>query len=287
MIPAHVNDYLRGLHSRIQQALQDMEPTARFRTDPWSRGEGGDGITAIVEDGSVLERAGIGFSLVNGPAMPEAASTRHPEIVGKPFSAAGVSLVVHPKNPYVPTVHMNVRAFFSGETHWFGGGYDLTPFYPFADDVRSWHRAARAAAGERYDALKAACDAYFFLPHRKEPRGVGGLFFDDLRDAFALVQSVGDSFVDAYRPIVLKRKDTPYGERERAFQLHRRGRYVEFNLVHDRGTKFGLQFGGRIESILLSMPPLAAWRYDWHPDDERQLLEALRPRDWIGDTSAS
>jgi coproporphyrinogen III oxidase len=293
MIPSEVEQYLRDLHTSIQRGLAALDPSRPFTVDPWSRGES-NGVTAIIEDGDVLERAGIGFSLVRGDKMPEAASVRHPEIVGKPFIACGVSLVVHPKNPYVPTTHMNVRGFFSEHAWWFGGGYDLTPYYPFEADVRAWHRTAKEACDPTgpgvYAAQKAACDDYFYLPHRKEPRGVGGIFFDDFSGdfarCFAHLRRVGDSFLAAYRPIVLRRKDTPYGARERAFQLYRRGRYVEFNLVFDRGTKFGLQYGGRIESILLSMPPLATWRYDWHPEDEARLLEVLRPRDWIGDSAA-
>ncbi|MCC6808671.1 MAG: oxygen-dependent coproporphyrinogen oxidase [Deltaproteobacteria bacterium] len=304
MIPPAVIEYLRGLQAKLRAGFEALDPSVPFVVDPWSRPPS-EGTTIVLDGGAVLERAGVGLSIFHGNALPESASARHPELVGRPFVAAGVSCVVHPRNPYVPTTHMNVRGFFSetkaGEAvWWFGGGFDLTPYFPIEADIRAWHRTAKAACDPFgalvYPTLKAACDEYFYLPHRKEHRGVGGLFFDDLnassqtiggdfQHCFSLMQSVGDHFLAAYRPIVIARKGTAYGDRERAFQLHRRGRYAEFNLVWDRGTKFGLQSGGRIESILLSMPPLAGWRYDWHPPEEAALLDALRPRDWIGDRS--
>ncbi len=292
-------DYLRGLQDRIIGALERVDKKS-FRRDAWKKEPGaklgGEGLTCVLEGGNVFERAGVSFSHVEGAALPPAATARHPELAGRPFTAMGVSIVIHPHNPYVPTSHMNVRSLStaapsSGEgraVSWNGGGFDLTPYYPFHDDVIHWHTVAKRACdpfgAELYAQMKARCDEYFFLKHRDECRGVGGLFFDDLEDGFAVMKSVGDAFVDAYVPIVDKRKDTSFGERERAFQLYRRGRYVEFNLVLDRGTHFGLQSGGRTESILTSMPPLASWRYDFRPEEgspEARLADYLKPRNWL------
>jgi coproporphyrinogen III oxidase len=251
-------------------------------------------------EGAVLEQAGVGFSNVFGPGLPPSATVNRPDLAGRGFEALGVSLVFHPKNPYAPTCHMNVRFFIAekeGEepVWWFGGGFDLTPYYGFEEDAVHWHSAAREACApfgpEVYPHYKKWCDEYFFLRHRGEPRGIGGLFFDDLNGwgferSFAFLRSVGDHFLPAYLPILRRRRDTPYGERERDFQLYRRGRYVEFNLVYDRGTLFGLQSGGRTESILMSLPPLVRWRYNWHPEpgtpEARLYEEFLRPRDWAG-----
>ena len=292
---AAVELYLRDLQGRICAALEAEEIGVKFHTDPWRRSGGGGGETRILTDGKVFERAGVGLSLVFGDRLPPSASKLRPELAGRSWRALGVSLVAHPRNPYVPTVHCNVR-FFIAEAPgqrpvwWFGGGFDLTPYYGFDDDARHWHRTARDAAGPHYSKLKQACDEYFYLPHRQEPRGIGGLFFDDwsqngFESSFALMKSVSDHFLPAYLPIVRKRKALAYGEREREFQLYRRGRYVEFNLVHDRGTLFGLQSGGRTESILMSLPPLVSWRYDWKPElgsKEAELYEKfLKPRDWV------
>jgi len=292
---AEVERYLRALQDRICAALEAEDGGAKFRSDEWQREAGGGGVTRIVADGTVFERAGVGFSAVFGGELPPAASKQRPELAGRKWKALGVSLVIHPRNPYVPTAHCNVR-FFVAEAEdadaawWFGGGFDLTPFYGFEGDARHWHATAKDAAGDAYPFFKKWCDEYFHLPHRNEARGIGGLFFDDWTlggfvQAFGMLKSVGDHFLPAYLPIVQARRDTPYGERERDFQLYRRGRYVEFNLVHDRGTLFGLQSGGRTESILMSMPPLAAWRYDWKPEPgskEAELYDTfLVPRDWI------
>jgi coproporphyrinogen III oxidase len=292
-----VRDYLTGLQDRICIAIEGADGQARFVEDVWERPEGGGGRTRILRDGAVFEQAGIGFSDVSGTTLPPSATAARPELAGASWRAVGVSLVFHPRNPYLPTTHANVRYFRAirdGETvaWWFGGGFDLTPFYPFDDDVRHWHRTARDLCapfgGERYAAHKRCCDEYFFLKHRNETRGVGGLFFDDLHDDFerdfAYQRAVGDGVLDAYLPIVERRKDTPYGERERQFQLYRRGRYVEFNLVYDRGTLFGLQSGGRTESILMSLPPLVRWEYGYAPEadsDEARLQEYLKPNDWL------
>ena len=292
-----VRSYLTGLQDRICTALESADGTTHFGRDDWTRAEGGGGRTRILRDGAVFEQAGVGFSDVSGQALPPSASAARPELAGASWRAVGVSLVLHPRNPYLPTTHCNVRHFRAqrdGETvaWWFGGGFDLTPFYPFDEDVLHWHRTARELCepfGEdRYPAHKRWCDEYFFLRHRDETRGVGGLFFDDLhgdyeRD-FGYLQAIGDGFLEAYLPIVERRKDLPHGERERAFQLYRRGRYVEFNLVWDRGTLFGLQSGGRSESILMSLPPLARWEYGYVPEidsAEAQLQDYLRPRDWL------
>ncbi|MCL1528354.1 oxygen-dependent coproporphyrinogen oxidase [Xanthomonas nasturtii] len=293
-----VRDYLTGLQDRICAAVEAADGKARFAEDLWKREEGGGGRTRILRDGAVFEQAGIGFSDVSGTRLPPSASAHRPELAGATWRACGVSLVFHPHNPHVPTTHANVRYFRAerdGEVvaAWFGGGFDLTPFYPVDEDVLHWHRTAQSLCApfgeERYAAHKRWCDEYFFLRHRNETRGVGGLFFDDLgqdfeRD-FAYQRAVGDGFLDAYLPIVERRKDTPYGEREREFQLYRRGRYVEFNLVYDRGTLFGLQSGGRAESILMSLPPRVRWEYGFNAaagSAEARLLDYLVPRDWLG-----
>jgi coproporphyrinogen III oxidase len=297
-----VRDYLTGLQDRVCTALERVDGDARFVEDPWVRPEGGGGRTRILRDGGVFEQMGVGFSDVSGTSLPPSASAARPELAGASWRAVGVSLVVHPRNPYVPTTHANVRHFRAmrdGETvaWWFGGGFDLTPFYPFDEDVRHWHRVARDACApfgdQRYAAHKRWCDEYFFLRHRNETRGVGGLFFDDLHTGFesdfAYLRAVGDGFLDAYLPIVERRKAIAWGDRERQFQLYRRGRYVEFNLVHDRGTLFGLQSGGRTESILMSLPPLVRWEYGYQPNpgsDEARLAEYLVPRDWLDDPAA-
>jgi len=300
MHAARVKSYLQGLQQGIVEQLEAFDGRA-FARDAWERPLGGGGITRVIEDGAFFERGGCNFSHVTGGALPPSATANRPELAGRGFEAMGVSLVLHPRNPYCPTVHMNVR-FFIAEAEgaepvwWFGGGMDLTPYYPFEEDVRHFHAACRSAVmpwGEdEYRRLKDWCDRYFFLKHRNEPRGVGGLFFDDhgadgslpFDDAFGLTQAVGDAFLGAYLPIVERRRQMPYGERERDFQAYRRGRYVEFNLVFDRGTLFGLQSGGRTESLLMSMPPIVKWRYDWHPEPgsaEAQLYtDYLRPRDW-------
>jgi len=292
-----VRAYLTDLQDRICAAIESADGRARFQEDLWQRAEGGGGRTRVLRDGAVFEQAGIGFSDVAGSRLPPSASANRPELAGASWRATGVSLVFHPLNPYVPTTHANVRFFQAqrdGEVvaSWFGGGFDLTPFYPFDEDMQHWHRVARDLCSpfgdERYAAHKRWCDEYFFLRHRNETRGVGGLFFDDLhgdfeRD-FAYLRAVGDGFLDAYLPIVQQRKDMPYGEREREFQLYRRGRYVEFNLVYDRGTLFGLQSGGRSESILMSLPPRVRWEYGFSPDEgsaEARLADYLVPRDWV------
>jgi len=300
---AAVRTYLLDLQDRICAALASEDGLGTFREDTWQRPGGGGGRSRILEDGAVFEKGGINFSDVHGEALPATATANRPELAGRGFQAMGVSLVMHPRNPYVPTSHMNVRFFIAEKPDhapvwWFGGGFDLTPYYGFDEDVIHWHRSARAACngfGEDGGAALHArckdwCDRYFFLKHRDEPRGVGGLFFDDLNDwgfgrSFAFMQSVAEHFLAGYRPIVARRKDMPYGERERVFQKYRRGRYVEFNLVYDRGTLFGLQSGGRTESILMSLPPAVSWRYDWHPQPgtpEAELYERyLKPRDWL------
>jgi coproporphyrinogen III oxidase len=286
-----VGAYLTGLQDAIVSRLEALDG-GRFIRDEWKRPEGGGGISRLLEEGQLLERGGVGFSHVSGTRLPPSASAHRPEIAGRPWEAMGVSLVFHPRNPYVPTVHMNVRFFAAGDVWWFGGGMDLTPYYPFDQDCVHFHRANRDALA-RWPGLharfKKQCDDYFFLRHRGEPRGIGGTFFDDFADggfdnAFAVMQAVGNAFLPAYVPIVERRRDTPYGERERDFQAYRRGRYVEFNLVWDRGTLFGLQSGGRAESILMSLPPLVKWRYDWKPEPgspEAKLYEVLTPpREW-------
>ncbi len=293
-----VRDYLLGLQDRICSALTAIDGTA-FQEDTWEREAGGGGRSRVLADGPVFEQAGVNFSHVFGSELPPSATARRPELAGRGFQALGVSLVIHPRNPYVPTSHANVR-FFLAEAEgkepvwWFGGGFDLTPFYPFAEDCRHWHQTAHDAVApfgpDHYTRFKQWCDEYFYLPHREEARGIGGLFFDDydeggFESAFALTRAVGDAYNKAYVPIVERRKDTAYGERERQFQLYRRGRYVEFNLLHDRGTKFGIQSGGRTESILMSMPPLARWEYGFQPEPESAeaalARDFLKPRDWI------
>ena len=292
-----VKEFLLGLHEAIVGRLAGLDGRA-FRRDEWTRPEGGGGITQILEEGELFERAGVNFSHVTGASLPPSASAARPELAGRSFEAMGVSLVLHPRNPYVPTVHLNVRWFAARKAGaapvwWFGGGTDLTPYYPFEEDVRHFHRACRSAlapfGADRYPRYKKWCDDYFHLKHRAEPRGVGGIFFDDLNEpdfatCLQLVKSVGACFLPAYVPIVERRRGMSYGERERAFQAYRRGRYVEFNLVHDRGTLFGLQSGGRTESILVSLPPRVTWRYDWKPEpgspEEKLYKEFLVPRDW-------
>jgi len=290
---AAVYDFLAAEQARIVNALEAADG-ARFGTDCWQRAEGGGGITRMLEDGAVYERAGVNVSRVHGVSLPASATASRPQLAGRPYEAMGLSLVLHPRNPYCPTVHMNTRFFSAGDTWWFGGGMDLTPYYGFADDARHFHATCRDAlapyGAEYYPRYKRWCDEYFRLRHRGEPRGVGGIFYDDLADrdfdfSFALARSVAEHFLPAYMPILEHRRGAPYGERERAFQAYRRGRYVEFNLVYDRGTLFGLQSGGRTESILMSLPPHAAWRYDWQPEpgspEDALYEEFLVPRDWV------
>jgi coproporphyrinogen III oxidase len=290
--------YLRELQTRWSDALEALDGAATFRRDAWTRPEGGGGESRILSEGALFERAGVGFSRVTGRTLPRSASARRPELAGRGFEAAGVSLVVHPWNPYVPTAHANLRFFAAtkpGEpaVWWFGGGFDLTPYYGFEEDARHWHKTASAACepfgADVYPRFKRWCDEYFFIRHRDEPRGIGGLFFDDLNEwgftsCFAFARSIGDHFLPAYEPIVTRRRNKSYGEREREFQLYRRGRYVEFNLVYDRGTLFGLQSGGRAESILMSLPPRVRWEYQWQPapgSAEAELYEKfLKPREW-------
>jgi coproporphyrinogen III oxidase len=292
-----VSAYLTGLQSRIVAALEALDG-ASFRADPWTRPEGGGGLTRILEEGGVFERAGVGYSRVQGPRLPPSASANRPELAGRSFDAMGVSLVLHPRNPYCPTVHMNVRCFVAvkpGEdpVWWFGGGMDLTPYYGFEEDARHFHAQCKAALDPfgptLHPRFKKWCDEYFYLKHRKEARGVGGIFFDDYAEggfetAFATMQGVGDRFLAAYLPIIERRKGLAYAGRERDFQAYRRGRYVEFNLVWDRGTLFGLQSGGRTESILMSMPPQVRWQYDWAPEpgspEAKLYTDFLPPRDW-------
>ena len=293
-----VKTYLLSLQDSICNALS-KEDGQTFVQDEWQREAGGGGRSRVLEEGKVFEKAGINFSHVFGPGLPASATAHRPELAGRSFQAMGVSLVIHPHNPYVPTSHANVRFFIAEKegaapVWWFGGGFDLTPYYGNEDDVRHWHTVSKQACepfgGEVYPRYKKWCDEYFYLKHRNEPRGVGGLFFDDMNEwgfekSFAFMQSIGNHYVPAYLPIVQKRKSMAYGERERDFQLYRRGRYVEFNLVYDRGTLFGLQTGGRTESILMSLPPLVKWRYDWQPaagSAEAELYEKfLKPRDWL------
>ncbi len=292
-----VRAYLTGLQERIVARLEAVDG-GRFLRDAWERPEGGGGISRLIEDGRVIERGGVNFSDVRGASLPASASAGRGEIAGRAWEAMGVSLVMHPRNPYAPTVHMNVRMFVAtregaAPAWWFGGGMDLTPIYGFDEDAIHFHRACRDALApfgeDLHPRFRRACDEYFYLRHRREPRGVGGIFFDDLAEggferSFAIVRAVGDAFAGAYVPILERRKDREYGERERDFQAYRRGRYVEFNLVWDRGTAFGLQSNGRAEAILMSMPPHATWRYDWRPDPgtpEARLYERyLVPRDW-------
>lgn len=293
-------NYLLALQEHIVEALQRADGK-NFIHDTWQRPEGGGGTSCVMEEGNVFERGGVNFSHVMGEKLPPSASAGRPELAGRSFEAAGLSLVLHPRNPYAPTVHMNIRCFVAkkvGEAPvwWFGGGMDLTPYYGFEEDAVHFHRTCREALkafGSQYHPkFKAWCDDYFYLKHRKEPRGVGGIFFDDFNElgfgqSFALVQSVGDSFLQAYLPILQRRRDIPYTERERDFQAYRRGRYVEFNLVFDRGTLFGLQSGGRTESILMSLPPSVKWRYDWQPEagspEAKLYSDFLTAKDWLAE----
>jgi coproporphyrinogen III oxidase len=296
-----VKDYFSQLQEWIISRLEALDG-GTFRRDAWQRPEGGGGLTCLIEEGNLFERGGVNFSYIDGKALPPSASAARPELAGRSFQVMGVSLILHPRNPFVPTVHMNVRFFVAekpGEpaVFWFGGGTDLTPYYAFEEDVRHFHRTCREAlepfGPEMHPKFKKWCDEYFYLKHRREPRGVGGIFFDDLSTpdfdtSFSLTRSVGDHFIDAYAPICETRRDLPFGDRERDFQAYRRGRYVEFNLVYDRGTLFGLQSGGRTEAILMSLPPIVKWRYDWHPEPgspEAVLYEKyLVPRDWLQNT---
>lgn len=296
--PNAVRTWLLSLQERIVSAAEAVDG-GQFIRDSWERPEGGGGISRLIEEGNVLERGGVGFSHVKGMNLPPSAAANRPEVAGHPWEAMGVSLVFHPRNPYAPTVHMNVRFFTTtGEGNqrvwWFGGGMDLTPYYGFEEDAQHFHQTCRNAldpfGSELHPRFKQWCDEYFYLKHRKEARGVGGVFFDDFNSAgfeqsFAMTQSVGDHFIDAYLPILKRRKDIAYGERERDFQAYRRGRYVEFNLVFDRGTLFGLQSGGRTESILMSMPPIVKWRYDWQPEagspEAKLYTDFLPHRDWL------
>ncbi len=295
-----VKEYLLSLQDSICDGLAAVDGKETFRQDSWNRDGGGGGRTRVLTNGAVFEQGGVNFSHVFGDDLPPSATAHRPELAGRSFQATGVSLVIHPNNPYVPTSHANVRFFIAEKegvepVWWFGGGFDLTPYYPFEEDAVHWHQTARIACdpfGDDYYArFKKWADEYFFLTHRSENRGIGGLFFDDLNEngfesSFNFIKSIGDHYLEAYLPIVEKRKDTSFGERERDFQLYRRGRYVEFNLVYDRGTLFGLQSGGRTESILMSLPPLVKWRYDWHPEPgtpEAELYDKfLKPRDWLG-----
>ncbi|MGJ8694069.1 MAG: oxygen-dependent coproporphyrinogen oxidase [Thalassotalea sp.] len=293
-----VIEYLQTLQDKICDALEVADGSGKFIEDNWQRAEGGGGRTRVLTDGTVIEQGGVNFSKVSGDKLPPSATAHRPELAGRTWQACGVSLVIHPKNPYIPTSHANVRFFIAekeGEAPvwWFGGGFDLTPFYPFDEDVKHWHQTAQNLCqpfGDNiYAEHKKWCDEYFYLKHRDETRGVGGLFFDDLNQwdfdtCLNYIKAVGEGFIDAYVPIINKRKATDFGERERQFQLYRRGRYVEFNLVFDRGTLFGLQSGGRTESILMSMPPLARWEYNFSPAEnspEAQLQDYLVPRDWL------
>jgi coproporphyrinogen III oxidase len=299
-----VRDYLLGLQQRIVECFETLDGRP-FRADGWEKPPGsplgGGGLTRIVEEGNLLERGGVGFSHVTGERLPPSATAQRPELAGRAFEALGVSLVFHPRNPYVPTVHMNVRLFRAHaagqpDVWWFGGGMDLTPYYGFEEDARHFHAVCRSAlepfGAALYPRFKRWCDEYFFLKHRSEPRGIGGVFFDDFHElgferSFAMQRAVGDAFLDAYVPIVERRRDHAFGPREREFQAYRRGRYVEFNLVFDRGTLFGLQSGGRTESILMSMPPKVEWKYDWHPEpgtaEARLYADFLRPREWAAE----
>ncbi len=296
---AAVKQYLLSLQDAICQQLEAEDGVATFVEDNWQRDGGGGGRTRVLTDGAVFEQGGVNFSHVFGDKLPPSATAQRPELAGRSFQAMGVSLVIHPHNPMIPTSHANVRFFIADKegaepVWWFGGGFDLTPYYGFEDDCVAWHNTAKTACepfGEGvYERYKQWCDDYFFLKHRHEPRGVGGLFFDDLHEwgfdkCFAFMRSVGDHYIQAYRPIVSRRKDLAFTQAQRDFQLYRRGRYVEFNLVYDRGTLFGLQSGGRTESILMSLPPLVKWRYNWQPEEgteeARLYRDFLRPRDWV------
>ena len=300
-----VKEYLQSLQTRIVAELEQLDGKQTFKRDAWERPGGGGGLSCVMSGGGVFEQAGVGFSHVFGSQLPPSATKARPELAGQQFQAVGVSLVIHPNNPYVPTTHANFRYFSAGDPDagpsawWFGGGFDLTPYYPFPEDVVHWHTVAKDACDpfgdDLYARYKKWCDEYFFLKHRDETRGVGGLFFDDVNeagfsDSFAFLRSVGDSFLPAYSPIVKNRNSHPFGERQREFQLYRRGRYVEFNLIYDRGTIFGLQSGGRTESILMSLPPAANWRYAWRPEpgspEAALYADFLRPRDWLAEASS-
>ncbi len=298
-----VKAYLLELQDRICSTLEELDGGGRFIEDAWSKdgktGLGGGGRSRVLTEGGLIEKGGVNLSHVTGVNLPPSATAHRPEIAGRGFEAMGLSLVIHPHNPYVPTTHANVRFFIAEKDNespvwWFGGGFDLTPYYGFEEDCRHWHETARAACapfGEAvYPKFKRWCDEYFYLRHRQEPRGIGGLFFDDLNEwgfetSFAFMKSVGEHFIQGYRPIVERRKDMTYADRQRDFQAYRRGRYVEFNLVYDRGTLFGLQSGGRTESILMSLPPLVKWRYNWEPEagsEEARLYDHfLKARDWL------
>jgi len=294
-----VRNYLVRLQQRICDEMERLDGRQAFIRDAWDRPGGGGGDSRVLTEGAVFEQAGVNFSHVLGDKLPPSATAHRPELAGRHWLAMGVSLVIHPRNPYAPTSHANVRFFMAEKdgaepVWWFGGGFDLTPYYGFEEDARHWHRTARNACEpfgpDVYPRYKKWCDEYFFLKHRDEPRGIGGLFYDDLNEGgfgrcFDFMKSVGDHYIPAYAPIIERRRDTPYAERERDFQLYRRGRYVEFNLVYDRGTLFGLQSGGRTESILMSLPPLVKWRYNWRPEagtPEAKLYDVfLKPRDWV------
>lgn len=294
-----VKTYLLQLQNKLCASFESLEGQAQFIEDSWTRPQGGGGLTRVLKEGKIFAKAGVNFSHVSGEQLPPSASAHRPELAGRHFSALGVSLVIHPENPYVPTAHANVRFFVAEDDNkspiwWFGGGFDLTPYYGFREDCKHWHQTALSACqpfGEHlYPRFKEWADNYFFLKHRQEARGIGGLFFDDFNEggftnSFALMKNVGDYFIRAYEPLVKKRKDLPYGSREKAFQLYRRGRYVEFNLVYDRGTLFGLQSGGRTESILMSLPPEVHWQYDWHPEkdsaEESLYKDFLPVQDWL------
>ncbi|MGA9341222.1 MAG: oxygen-dependent coproporphyrinogen oxidase [Rhodanobacteraceae bacterium] len=295
-----VRAFLTDLQTRLCDTIESADGAATFGRDAWTRAGGGGGCSRVLKGGAVFEQAGVGYSAVGGETLPPAATAQRPELAGRAWNAIGVSVVVHPLNPYVPTTHMNVRYFEACGNEqqpiwWFGGGFDLTPFYPFDEDVRHWHRVARDLCApfgdEIYARYKRWCDEYFFLKHRNEARGVGGLFFDDLNEwgferCFEFQRAVGNGFIEAYLPIVEHRKDEPFGDREREFQLYRRGRYVEFNLVYDRGTLFGLQSGGRTESILMSLPPRLRFEYAYTPEPgsaEARLGDYLKPRGWLDD----
>lgn len=298
---ARVADHFRSLQNRIVSELEQLDGKETFLRDAWNRPGGGGGESRVLKRGRIFEQAGVNFSHVFGRELPPSATRRRPDLAGQGFQAAGISLVLHPQNPYVPTTHANFRYFTAGDEDsqpvwWFGGGFDLTPYYPFHEDVVAWHRAAKAACDpfgtNVYADYKKWCDEYFYIRHRGETRGIGGLFFDDLnqsgfKKSFEFVRRLGDTFMEAYAPIVKKRHKHPFGDRQREFQLYRRGRYVEFNLIYDRGTLFGLQSGGRTESILMSLPPRVRYEYDWRPEpgspEEALYTDYLRPRDWLGE----
>lgn len=288
----HTETALHAIQDLICARVEAVEAGGqRFAADVWERETGGGGESRVLSGGTTFEQAGVNFSSVFGDTLPPAATARKPELAGRPFCAMGVSVVIHPNNPYVPTSHFNVRYFEAGDIWWFGGGFDLTPYYGNTDDCRAWHAAAQRAAGTHYAEFKAECDRYFYLPHRQEARGIGGIFFDDYNEGgfangLALIQRCAEEYAQCYAGIVAARRDTAFGKRERSFQLYRRGRYVEFNLVYDRGTLFGLQSGGRTESILMSMPPLVRWQYNWAPElgspEAALYTDFLPARDWLG-----